>query len=53
MKLTRLAYGLFTAREAERVHGQSTTDSASKLDRDLVLGERAALVSVTETGRNL
>lgn len=47
---TSLAYRLFAAWEAERVHGQSTADRASKLDRDLILGERAALASVDETG---
>lgn len=40
-KLTIFAYGLFAAREAERVHSQSTADGASKLDGDLILGERA------------
>jgi hypothetical protein len=46
--LTRLAYRLLAAWEPERVDSQPTTDRASKLDRDIILGERAARLSVRQ-----
>lgn len=43
---TSLAYCLFAAGKAERVHSQSTADRASKLDGNIILRKRAAFRSI-------